>query len=714
MFFISIAAQAKYYPLKIVNNTARTNKKVHPYIIFTVQDTTTAANYCVLKLKYDSVRKTQKASLIRITQNTDSRKYTYRLDSLQGYDSSTNSITLLIPNTISGRCMVSLNYKLYMPPVLSGNNINWVFQDPSVSNISDVNYDIIYDKFEFTYNKKNVMYIDPTAVDFFSIPISLSSSSAGSSGPSPNAKRDSLLKIVTRTLHNTPANKWDALIIKDSGTILRITAPNLAPSFDTSYLTQTSFNYIDTLIKYYQSHILRINCAELDVVGDEVFDKYGDTVSPAMDPGAYLFTSSYITNGLWIFTNSPKTGSPIIDTINMNIANSNNFFGPGTSPFITPNTTVISIIVKNITAAFTVSLLPAPDSMLLDSAYLSSSSYPYYQTDTLLNPPLGTGPWYNLYTQALHKAIPQIYAFAYDDVLGQSGTLVSSNNKDTISVTLGDMGNIVIPKHNSLLPVYACTLKYNSGFVHIGSNYIDTLKWTIPNGQPSNASYFFMGNGPGFTISPQQFITYQLGNFYASADSVGWVSIPDSLFGPCSNTMIPMTVYTCGGPSCFCPTDTSNWTWWTTAQGSNLLPAIDSIVYPVTVTSNSGFTKSGNNYTATINWTVPPGQPSTAQYFFMGSGTGFIISPDTFIYYQLNTAYTGQETTGVITIPTSVFNDTLTGPISIQVLTCGGPGHPCPTASNIKLWNCDEGSNIMAPAVGADIQQATKKRKKRK
>ena len=820
-FFLCVSAQAQYYPLKMVNYTAGTNKNVHPYIILMAQDTTTAANYCVLKLTYDPVHRLQVASLVPILDTTNSKDYSYRLDSLQGYDKKTKSVTILIPNTISGRCMVSLNYPLFLPSVLSGNNVNWVFQDPNVGNTADVNYDIIFDKFEFTYNQKNILYIDPTAVDFFSIPIGLKSDTA-SSGPQAGANRDALMKTITNTLNRGAGNKWNKLVVKDSGTILRIDAPYISPYFDTSYLSEKPFNYIDTLIGYYSSHTVRINCNELRDAGEEVFDKY--KVSPAQDSGAYLFTSNYISNGLWVFQNNPASGSPIYDTVNMNAVRSSNFFGPGTYPFLTTNKTVISVIIKNITAAFTVGLLPAPDGMTLDSAYLNNTSvYPYYKSNKQLHSPAKSGPWYNLYTHALHNAIPQIYAFAFDDVLGQSGTLVSSNNQDTISVILGDMGKVKIPAHSDLLPVVANVLTYNSGFVHVGSNYIDTLKWSVPAAQPANAQYFFMGSGSDFTITPKNFLSYQFGHFYSNKDSVGWIIVPDSLFSkysnlqvpmavytcgsissPCpansanwrlwtsavgsnvlpsidsailpvkviynsgfvhvgnnyidtlkwsvpaaqpanaqyffmgsgsdftitpknflsyqfghfysnkdsvgwiivpdslfskySNLQVPMAVYTCGSISSPCPANSANWKLWTSAVGSNVLPGIDSSVFPVKAVYNSGFTLSGNNYVDTVRWTVPPGQPSTAQYFFMGSGPGFTITPDSFVQPQLNNFYSGQDTTGIITIPASLFNNSLTKPISIQVMTCGGPGYPCPTASTLNLWGCGGGSNIVAPA----------------
>jgi len=710
---------AQYYPLKLVNNTGLTNDSIFPYLILTAQDTTAANHQCVLQLNYSSAAHAQVATLVQIGPDKKSWNYTYRMDSLKGYDPLTKSVTILIPNLISGRCMVSLNYKLIMPVVSSDSlNTEWVFQDPNVNNTSDLNYNVLFDKFEFTYDKSNNFYIDPTAVDFFSIPISLRVGHKGnrqSSGPSPNAKRGKLMQAITSVL-DSAGGVWDSLVIMDSSTLMRVTAPYLAPSFNANYLSQSGYNFIDSLVKYYASNIVRINCSELDVPGDEIFDKYG--VSPVQDSNAYIFTSQPIINGQWIFTNHPltTTGAPITDTIDMSIAQSNNFFGPGTAPFITPNKTVISILVKNITAAFTVGLLPAPDSMMLDAHYLNNvKKHPYYKKNKLLNAPSGSGPWYNLYTRALHKAIPEIYAFAFDDVLGQSGTLVSNNPLDTITVTLGDMGNITIPYHSNLMAVLSDSLTYNSGFIHVGSNYIDTLKWRVPAGQPDSAKYFFMGSGPDFIISEQRFLSYQYGNFFTASDTIGWVVIPDSLLaGDCINLNIPMAIYSCGGPDNPCPTNDSNWASWTNAMPSNLLPLLDSVVNPAAIDTFYSLTPSGNNYTATITWTVPAQQPSNAKYFFVASGVGFKGPVDSMIAWQVNNGfYSATDTTGVLTLSAGLVYTNKLDSVDVAIFTCGGPGHPCPTKDNLSYWQCDEGSTPQ-PQTQATGNLRSKKKKKAK
>jgi len=530
------SAQEGYYPLKIVNKAANSKNVTSTYILLLAQDWTAQANSCVLNLTYDATRNAQVASLVQITNNTNSKDYTYAVDSLQGYDTTTQSVLIYIPHLQSGRCMVSMNYKLYMPPV-TGATGSVSLQDPSVSDTTDVNYDIIYDKFEFTYDTTSpgngCVYINPTAVDFFSIPIKLERDTV-SSGNINNLKRDAIVTTIMNTLNQydlTPTKKWQSLIVKDSTSVIRMVSPSLAETFDASYLQGSSYNYVDTLIKYYKTNTLYVDCSEI---------------------GAGYYGGKIDSNNNWNFTNGTNTTS-----INMNIVKTTNFFGPGTVPFDTPNKTVKSILVKNITSAFTVNMLPCVNKDTLEKPFSSTN---FYKTNPRQNSPAGIGPWYNLYTRAIHEAIGNsIYGFAYDDVLGQDGTLSGRDTTKAITATIGDLGSMYIPPHKEILHVYAATLKTNTGFVCKDGVCTLRVTWqnpptaTVPYTQPKNAKYFIMINAgtaadsTGYNISADSIFVLQKGKFYNYNDTCGTITLPQScLVGNYQN--MNAQIMTCGGP----------------------------------------------------------------------------------------------------------------------------------------------------------------------
>lgn len=547
-------ANEGYYPLKIVNKAANSKNVEHTYILMMAQDWTKEANNCVLSLTYDATRNAQVATLVPITSSSNSNDYTYALDSLQGYDTTTQSILIYVPHLQSGRCMVSMNYKLYMP-LVTGSDGKISFQNPSVSDTSDVNFDIVYDKFEFTYDNttpgNGCFYIDPTAVDFFSIPIKMEMGSQ-KSGNINNTERKVLIDSITTTLQkydNTTDKTWSSIVYSKDGSVIRVISPSLAISFDQNYLSDTtSYDYIDTLIKYYKTNTLYVNCAEV---------------------GGGYYGGSIDTNNNWNFINGNDTV-----VIDMDSLKSYNFFGPGTFPFDTPNKTVKSIIVKDITAAFTVNMLPAPNGDTLNKPYNSNN---FYKTNPLQNAPTNSGPWYNLYTRAMHSAVPVMYAFAYDDVLGQDGTLSGRDTTQTAVVTIGDLGDMNIPKHKGLLHVYAVTVKTNTGFICDGDSCRLRVTWqnppttTAPYIQPENAKYFIMIAGTdnsGFNIPADSIVSLQKGKFYSYTDTCGVLVLSQSVLTG-DPSLTPVQVMACGGPES--PSTGPSSDIRKNAHGSNLL-----------------------------------------------------------------------------------------------------------------------------------------------
>ncbi len=111
-----------------------------------------------------------------------------------------------------------------------------------------------------------------------------------------------------------------------------------------------------------------------------------------------------------------------------------------------PNHTVGAIIVRALTAAFDAGLLPADNDITLNKDYFKSKHDDFYTNNAHLDNK--GGPWFDLYSKEVHNFKGQpIYTFAYDDALGQDGTLYSpdADNIGKVSVTIGDMTGTTIP-----------------------------------------------------------------------------------------------------------------------------------------------------------------------------------------------------------------------------------------------------------------------------
>lgn len=417
LIFAAAAAQTPtgYYPLKIANKAKGTSNVSATYLIMTGQMWNKQATNCVLQLTWSKTNCGYLASLVPVTMQTNPATYSYRLDTLQKCSGAGDTVTIYLPQLQSGRAMISFNYMMQMPPVAAANG-TISLQEPNINNPEDANNGILFDKFEFSYDQTNTMYIDLTAVDFFAIPMGLALNGQ-SSGVTKATSRTALLSTMQKTLKTYDKSTngvWSKLAMKssDGKTILRLASPYLAPNFDLTYLTNKKtygIDYIDTLCMYYarNQYQLVIDCSELNDTSFEVFDIYNET--PAQDPGAYFFTGTMSADGkTWSFTNNPTSSiGPVTRTVNMGQADSYDFFAPGVAPFDTPDKTIKSIIIRQISSAFTVGLLPVPNGDTLNPAYLAPSTF--YPAKSVLNgTSTANGPWYNLYTRAVHSAIPQI------------------------------------------------------------------------------------------------------------------------------------------------------------------------------------------------------------------------------------------------------------------------------------------------------------------
>ncbi len=566
-----------FFPLEIKNEAAESGNRAKTFIIFTGKTIEAKPKNCALTFTRSNGAYIGK--LAPIAANNNASDFTILLDTMQQSKTS-ETVLLMIPTLQSGRAMVSINNPLCMTTVK--DTAGFVFQEPDISNPDDPSFNYLFDKFEYTYDSTATFYINPTAVDFFAIPMHLNTlSNTQHSGAPLDTPRTTLLRIISKTLADgdkTKDKSWKKCTVTDptGSIILRIAAPSVAPGFNPNYLSDASgFNYLESLISFYKRNTVVIDCQELTAEGMEVFEKYKKTFK--QDPGAYYFSGTINRSNQFVFTNKPakSTGPPMTETFDMSKVTSHNMFAPGSGELSTPNKTVRSIVVKFLTSAFSVGLLPTAKQDTFSKAWFPAHRNSFYKPNPL-NPPgaQNNGPWYSLYSEAIHAALgPSMYAFAYDDVLGQDGTLVTTN-RDTVRITIGDLGPLNIPTQTCRLPVQtiqASTITVDSMLCKNKKCTI-SANWTVPEGQPANAQYFLMFGGGDFKVSPDSIVANQLsqGAFqpFSATSATICFNQDDWLNTGKTGTDIKIQVMTCGGPKSPCPTK-GNVSGWVNAQGSN-------------------------------------------------------------------------------------------------------------------------------------------------
>ncbi|ROS01767.1 beta-1,3-glucanase [Sinobacterium caligoides] len=518
-----------WFPVNIENNSGPAGNKWvgddQVYIIAKAKTPGPNAKHCFVKV---TDFQTGESRCEVVTAGTDSSQYAFKLADLR-VDTLVEGVSvtqhqLKLPLLQSGRLYVSLEHPVDFDIVADAKTGEPTIADPDGFNNRDGNYYYLFDKVEFSFTANNGSWANPTAVDFFSLPLALSqqvpdnsvaNNCNGSAGggcvtrlaqSGLTASRSAIFSLQQQVLSSAPlssAAQWDKLSLTYTPTTgassqLRIVSPSKAmadtgaygnPSFDTKYLhdaSQYGIDYLAELENYYaqsSSHRMVIN-TEADL-------KNNSSAAPLND---YLFTG-YIDAGFLVFNNQTQT-----KLIRIKLPNSAKpYFGGAGESFDQPKDTPESIIVREFTSAVVAGLMPYPE--LLDSSGQALPlSKPYFAAaqaqgllyqQSLLPASVNTGPWYDLYSKGLHSiggasSVQPIYTFAYDDALAQDGTL----NDDTmvadsttasgkmvqphpLTISLGDLTNTVIPQ-------FADSTLYHVG---LRVNALSTV--TYENGQPA-------------------------------------------------------------------------------------------------------------------------------------------------------------------------------------------------------------------------------------
>lgn len=373
-----------------------------------------------------------------------------------------NNVSFRVAPLSSARMYVSVN-----KPLIMHINKDGSVAEPSVydSNpASNPDYKTLFDKVEFTYDTNGNTYFNPTAVDFISLPISITQHN-NTFGLTTD--RETAFASIQHTFNEElNSQEYQRLIIKDNNTLLRILAPGReSHSFNGNYLNP----YIDWLFNdYYASkngvpnHTLTLQLVEASGVVpgkprilSENEGKFTGFVKGAdfefknvLGDTIIINRSSFTSNSLFMaamgninVSISPTTQSRIAAGIKdpnqqkQAINNLSNGYK--------------AVAVKFISSAWAVGLLPTPSGDVIDQNYIRQKigtdvNHIYQQRAVLPTNLQNQGPWYQLYGKAIHLLTPHLYAFPYDDVLGLDGTNASNDSYPAV-VTLHGMNHTATP-----------------------------------------------------------------------------------------------------------------------------------------------------------------------------------------------------------------------------------------------------------------------------
>lgn len=417
--FGTIGVANAYFPVEIKNESGISDENT----FLVIKALNQFNEDCFMELN----KQTGEGVCLAASNDFNSFDASYRLSELPKQESN---ILLQLPQVSSGRIYFSYKHPMDLPvDYISGKII-----DADGFKPRDSNYYTLYDKIEFTYNDLGT-WLNPTAVDNFGVPIRVEQPTSAvyqETGFSLTRKYilDNIQSLIEIDNPNT-ADEWAKLLLNyqsENGvnTILRFMSPGKAMvqnipdtvSFDETFFTNSLLygnngkSYIDEVWEYYQTHTLKIDISEITHSPRGTSLCYGQ-VDPATNN--FIFTCDNGEN-----VSIPKQTSSLP------------FFAGAVGDFDAQNGTAKAVIVRELSAATVVGLLPASSDVVLSRYYFEEHKHLYYQNNT------PAAQHYDLYGKALHSfgADQLTYTFAYDDALAQDGTLHDPGIPGKATITL--------------------------------------------------------------------------------------------------------------------------------------------------------------------------------------------------------------------------------------------------------------------------------------
>jgi hypothetical protein len=301
-----------------------------------------------------------------------------------------STTTITIPQIAGGRVWFSIG-----SPITFLLNPGPGLVEPSVSNPSDPNIDLMWDFCEFTYNSSQ-LYADITYVDFVCLPIAISlTDTSGNVQNVTGIPSDGLDTVCSGLIAQDAADGagWNQLIVTSGGANLRALSPNNGIVMDSSLFSG-----------YFQPYV------------DQVWSQYTNETLTVDTQASWGSVTGQVSGGVLEFSGLVTYAQPAAADI----------FSCSTGPFA--NTAgEIGAVSARICAAFNRTTL------LIDSDQPDGENAADYYQNSITNH----------YARIVHAANTDGlgYAFPYDDVAptggaNQSGA-VSSGSPALWTITLG-------------------------------------------------------------------------------------------------------------------------------------------------------------------------------------------------------------------------------------------------------------------------------------
>lgn len=381
------------------------------------------------------------ATMQHVASTDNSTSFSYLLSDLPA---TSGGHVIYIPNIRSGLIWFSMSNKLSLAVVNVGGTPPLQIVQPNFTNPSDVNYATNFDIFEVAYVQAvsdTQIAADATAVSFFSLPLYgyLAGAKSSSSNTGLYQPRSYIMSQAAALFATAPiASQWNKLLLTSGGATLRLLATGKAIAanlFDANYLDNAAgygYSYISDIWTGLSSYYRQPNVCNMSVtvtVPSTATYTYQGSVQP---DNTFVFTSS--DGGPTVTFPKPPISPTPTGTATFNIFSAINFITP-----LPTAGTAADAVSKLFQEAIIAGLVPTRNTLSL--SYLSSNQGNFYNVNSNLSPAGQTsGPWYDLYSKALHR-LGSIYTYGFDEPLWPQVLLSGpfTDNLTYIGITIGSV-----------------------------------------------------------------------------------------------------------------------------------------------------------------------------------------------------------------------------------------------------------------------------------
>ncbi|MCB1110888.1 MAG: hypothetical protein KDK64_07885 [Chlamydiia bacterium] len=411
-------------PIVIVNNSGYHDEDVYIVVTGVVPPAGPQAVFL------DIAMGTGIGTLVNQMTGQNSLTYTKKLSELPMGSSGRVFYT---PALASGVVWFSMEKPLSMPVLPAG------LQQPNFLSPSDPNGNYLtnFDIFEFTYNLgMGSIFADATAVSFHSIPL-YGYISTPASGSLQNTglfqPRSFIMSQIANTFASFPtASEWFKLILKNGSDIVRVVSTGKSmsvPSFDINYLDNPAaygYSYINDIwsgaSSFYRTHTLKITAN----------GGSNETYTGVIQPDNSIVLTSSPSNFQVVLSPPRTTPTP---TTSQDIFSGTFFIQSDTSGM--GDGVQMSLILEQGIIAGVV-----PTTQTLSQTLYPPLQKSFYTTNPSLTA-IGqaTGPWYDVYSKALHH-LGYIYTFAFDEFLWPEVQIISNSfipGQTYLGITIGNV-----------------------------------------------------------------------------------------------------------------------------------------------------------------------------------------------------------------------------------------------------------------------------------